>query len=934
MSFILRQLLHRAHDGALGIAILALAACPAAAAVDAQREVWPILKERCVECHGPEKQKSSLRVDSRAALLKGGDEGPAVVAGDAAKSHLLALVTAADKEKRMPPKGEPLTTEQVQTLRRWIDQGAPWPEQEHAPRIKHWSFEPVARPPVPQIRNPQSVIRNPIDAFVAAKLGEHGLQPSPAADPRTFIRRATLDLTGLPATPDEVEAFVQACTQVGNAEPVLSDEAVRRLIDRLLASPRYGERWAQHWLDVIRYADTGGYEKNGIRPSAWPYRDYVIAALNADIAYPRFILEQLAGDTLGVDAATGFLVTPPFPSRIEVGQEAAAIAQARFNGLDEVVQNIGSSMLGMTVGCARCHDHKFDPVTARDYYRMAATFAGLQFVDRPWAHGAPAQAQAAEKQLDKIRRELAAYPAWRATEPISGADVFQPVRARYVRLSVGATVQKYAAAFDEIEIWTPAEKGQPPRNVGSARQGAVARSSGAEPLLGSKNEFLNDERGGVTSCWIAKSRDGVAKGFGKGEIWVEIELPETTVINRVAWRCDHDDQGSDLLPLRWRYVTDWTIEVAEQPGQWRTVVSDDRNDDLAKEDFARRKKLEDQYAKAAQEVWDWTHLFAGRFRSPPEVIHVLSRGDPLQPRAVTGPGGIAVLGSYELPPDAPETERRVALAKWLGDEKHPLTARVLVNRVWRHHFGTGIVETPGDFGTQGERPTHPELLDWLATEFMARGWRLKELHRLICTSATYRQSSRPVAAATTVDADTRWLWRFPARRLEAESIRDSVLFASGSLDLAMGGPGANIYQPRTARDMSEWKPLEKPGQESWRRTIYLLRMRGADDGVFKPFDVPDCGQVRAKRSESTTPLQALNLFNSGFILDQAGRLAARAQREAGVDPIRQIERIFALTLARPPSAKERADCQTTAKQHGLATVCRVIFNSNEFLFLE
>ena len=504
-----------------------------AAPVDAQREIWPILESHCVECHGPDKQKSSLRVDSREALLKGGDEGPAIVPGHPEKSRLLELVSSTDDEERMPPKDEPLTAEQIGKLRQWIAEGAAWPEREHAPvAAKHWAFEPVTRPPVPA-----SDQANPIDAFITAKLAEQGLRMSPEADPRTLIRRVTLDLTGLPPTPEEVEAFVAATHRDPNA-------AMASLVDRLLASPRYGERWAQHWLDVIRYADTTGYESNAIRPSAWPYRDYVIAALNADVPYPRFILEQLAGDTLGVDAATGFLVTPPFPSRIEIGQEESAIAQARFNGLDEVLQNVGSAMLGMTVGCARCHDHKFDPITSRDYYRMAATFAGLQFVDRPWHDGVlPNEAiKAAEGQLARIRRELSTFPASREIEPTSATDVFRPVRAKFVRLKVTATFQKYAPALDEIEVWTSTQ------NVGSARHGGVARSSGVNAALGSRDEFLNDGRRGRESLWTGTTKAAQAKGYVKGESWVEIELPEPTLIERVAWSCDYDDQRTGPCP--------------------------------------------------------------------------------------------------------------------------------------------------------------------------------------------------------------------------------------------------------------------------------------------------------------------------------------------------------------------------------------------------
>jgi hypothetical protein len=912
------------------VLILAAVSRVSATSVDAERDIWPILESRCLECHGPEKQKGSLRVDSRHALLKGGDEGPAVVPGHAAKSRLIELVSSTSADERMPSKGEPLTAEQIGKMREWIDAGAAWPQRESEPtREKHWAFAPVARPAVPEITHLKLGSSNSIDAFIAAKLDGHGLRMSSAAEPRTFIRRAALDLTGLPPTPEEVNTFVQAASR----DP---EGAIAALVDRLLASPHYGERWAQHWLDVIRYADTTGYESNAIRPSAWPYRDYVIAALNNDVAYPRFIMEQLAGDTIGADTATGFLVTAPLPSRIEIGQEESAIAQARCNGLDEVLQNVGSAMLGMTIGCARCHDHKFDPMTSRDYYRLAANFAGLQFVERPWSSGPkPDKAiKAAEAKLARIRRELRSFPASREVEPIGAADVFAPLRAKYVRMKITGVFQKYAPALDEIEVWSAAAEAKPARNVGSARHGAVVRSSGADATFGARDEFLNDGRRGRESLWTATIKAGIAKGYVKGESWIEIELPEPTLIDRVAWTCDFDDQSSDHLPLQWRFVTDWTIEVAEEPGQWRMVVSDAR-DELPMDQLGQRKKLEGQFAAAAKELWDLTHVFAGRFRPQPEAMHVLSRGDPMQRREPIGPGGIEVLGLYELPQDAPDTERRVALAKWLGSEQHPLTARVLVNRVWQHHFGAGLVDTPGDFGTQGERPSHPGLLDWLAHEFMARGWRMKELHRMICTSAAYRQASAPVKGAAKLDTESRLLWRFPPRRLEAEAIRDSVLFASGSLDLKAGGPGVSLYQFRdNKKDPGEWRPLEVPGPNTWRRSIYLMRMRGADDGVFKPFDVPDCGQVRAKRSDSTTPLQALNLFNSAFIIEQAGRLAARAEREAGPGRAAQIERVFALTLARPPSTKERTDCLAVAETHGLSAVCRALFNANEFLFLE
>lgn len=912
---------------------------PLGAAVDFRREVWPILETHCIECHGAQKQKSSLRVDSRAALLKGGESGPAIAAGDPAKSHLLELVLSADEGERMPLDREPLPMRQIMILRRWIAEGADWPEDAvMAPAAaRHWAYEPVQRPAVP---GPDA---NPIDAFIKAKLAERGLRMSSAASPRTFIRRATLDFTGLPPTPEEVSAFERACVDQpgdGSGAP-LPTRAVAALIDRLLASPRYGERWAQHWLDVIRYADTTGYESNAIRPNAWPYRDYVIAAFNADIPYPQFIFEQVAGDTVGVDAATGFLVTAPFPSRVEIGQERMNIAQFRFNGMDEALQNVGTAILGTTIGCARCHDHKFDPVSARDYYRMAATFSGLQFTDRPWRGQVPPETRNTEhtRRLAGLRRELATFPSWRETEPNGGLDVFQPVRARFVRLRITDTAfgRRYAPTLDEVEVWAVPAEGAPRRNVGAASAGAVARSNGADAALGGSDTLLNDGRIGRKSRWIADIKLVNDRRLRPDEAWVEIALAEPTWIDRVGWTCNYldQDQLGDRVPGRWRFVSNWTIEVAEEPGQWRMIVPADRGAGLAPAERERRKQLEQQFKEAAQRRWEDTRVFAGDFHSPPATVHVLRRGDPQQPREPAGAGAIEIMGGYELPADAPEPERRVALAKWLGRPDHPLTARVLVNRVWRHHFGAGIVDTPGDFGTQGERPSHPELLDWLASEFVARGGRLKALHRLIGTSAAYAQSSRPDPAALRSDADSRLLWRFPPRRLEAEAIRDSLLLASGGLDLTMGGPGVRIFGERASeKDHGEWPPLDNPGPETWRRSIYLMRMRGSDDGVFQPFDVPNGGQVCAKRGVSTTPLQALNLFNSPFVNEQARRLAARAQREAGPAAAAQVERVFQLALARPPLAWEHRAGVELATAHGLAAVCRAVLNANEFLFLE
>jgi hypothetical protein len=910
---------------ALGLVILIWSRVSLVAGeVDFATEVRPIFASRCFQCHGPDQQKSSLRVDSRAELLDGGDSGPAIVPGEPDASYLIDLVSSDDPDVRMPPTGEPLTAEQISRLRQWIHEGAHAADEKVDAKAQHWSFQPVTRPPVPTLDQDSA---NPVDAFLLSKLTEQGQGMSPAADARTFIRRVTLILTGLPPTPTEVEAFVQDCATT-DAGCALPDAAVAGLVDRLLASPQYGERWAQHWLDVIRYADTSGYEKNKVRPSAWPYRDYVIAALNADIPWPRFLLEQLAGDTLGMDPATGFLVTPPFPEPIEVGQEPSLIAQVRFNGLDEVVQNVSSSMLGLTVGCARCHDHKFDPVSTKDYYRLTANFAGMEFADRAWDSGAVPveQTDRIERRMAQIRHQLQTYPAWREVEPTRTMEVFPTVRARWVRMQIIASADaEYAPAIDEFQVWTRSENGVPSRNVGLAENGAVARSSGGDAALRSKDGFLNDGRHGEQSLWVAADR------VDQADVWVEVELPQVRVIDRVSWCRDPLHLSPDFIRLSKRSPSAYRIEAAERPGEWRTVAGLPRTAPLEKSDAEQRNKLEDEFSAQARRLRDLKHVFAGDFRTP-DPMHVLRRGDPQQRREPIGPGGIDVLGGYELPLETPDPARRLALAEWLGSADHPLTSRVIVNRVWQHHFGTGIVDTPSDFGAQGERPSHPELLDWLASEFMSRGWRLKELHRLICTSRAFRQSSRPNAAALAIDADTRLLWRFPPRRLEAEAIRDSLLSVSGTLDPAAGGPGVNLYQ--SGRYGSEYRPKEDLGAGPWRRTIYLLRVRGADDGLFKAFDVPDCGQVRPRRSESTTPLQALNLFNSPFIQQLAEHLATRVKREAGRDMPQQIERLYALMLSRSPTSTERAACVAAAEMEGLETVCRALFNSNEFLFIE
>ena len=900
-------------------------------AVDFARDVRPVLEKHCYACHGPDKQKSGLRLDVKEAAFKGGDgHGPAVVPGKPAESPLVRSVSGADNDLVMPPKGPRLSAAEVAALTRWVEAGAVWPAS--ADRVKlsdrrdHWAFRPARPPAVPEIRNSKSEIRNEIDRFVLARLEREGLKSAPEADRRTWLRRVTFDLTGLPPSPEEATAFV------ADRRP----DAYERVVDRLLASPRYGERWAQHWLDVVRYADTHGFEVNTERPHAWPYRDYVIRAFNEDRPYHRFVREQIAGDQYGQDAATGFLVTASVLLPGQIGADPPSMRLARQDALDEVVVNTAQTFLGLSLGCARCHDHKFDPLTQRDYHAMQAYFAGVEYDDRPvGGPGADARRAEAAKLRDRqaaIDRRLSALvpvvgPGVRrpAVNARQNTDRFAPTAARRVRFTITAT-NNLEPCIDELEVYTTAGV-----NVALASAGAKVTSSG-DTVSPDRHElrFLNDGRYGNSRSWMSSE-------VGKG--WVVVEFPKGETIDRVVWGRDREGQYADRLAVGYR------VEVAADDGVWKTVAdSSDRRkgndkpaafspDGLSADEAAEGKRLAAERAAIdarLREVEVGLTAFAGKFRKP-DVTRLLHRGDPEQPRDEVAPAVPAVLGTFALPKDAPEADRRKALADWIADPANPLTARVMVNRVWQGHFGTGLVETPSDFGRSGAAPSHPELLDWLAGEFVHGGWSVKHLHRLIVLSATYRQSGRVEASAQKKDADARLLWRFPSRRLEGEAVRDAMLFVSGRLNLAEGGPGFDVWNLRGG--LTGFQPVESFGEAGRRRMIYAHRVRRERDAVFGALDCPDNGQSAARRRESTTPVQALNLLNSRFAVEEAGAFADRVRKEAGPGVADQIRRAYQLALGRGPDPEEAADAEAVATEYGLAPLCRALFNCNEFVYL-
>ena len=903
-----------------------------------QKSVRPILEEHCFDCHGPEKQKSKLRLDNTLGILKGGESGePLLLSGHSEESYLLKRVNSTNPKDMMPPKGERMGAAQVQILRQWIDSGGQLPGAQEAAgelRIKtnHWSFQPVQRPTPPALES--SFGNNAIDRFVLEKLRQQGLEPSPRGEPRTLIRRLYLVMHGMPPTPAEVEEYI------ADKRP----DAWERLVDRVLASPRYGERWARHWMDVVRYADTDGFERNMERKSAHPYRDYLIEAFNADKPYTQFIKEQLAGDMLGTDRATGFLVAGPYDS-VKSADTNLTLMQ-RQEELADMVNTTGTAFLGLTMGCARCHNHKFDPILQKDYYAMQAVFAGVQMGERPLREmqdgptqeavkGLKALEQSQNSELDALKRKAASVPeplaAVKGNErPALGAarneDTFEPREAYSIRFTILAT-SGAEACIDELEVFDTEG-----RNVALAANGGKASASGTLPGYAIHQlTHLNDGKFGNAHSWIANS---------KGNGWVQIDFPTKVRIAKVVWGRDRDGHLSDRL------VTQYKIEASSEPGQWQQVGSSEgrragiapggANAFLAKlsqEDAAAARKLQAELVTTKERIAAAEHsAWVGKFAANPARTHRLYRGEPLQQREAVAPDSLSVLGTLGLDVDAPDAQRRMKFAEWVASADNPLTSRVLVNRLWHYVFGNGLVDTPSDLGLNGSRPTHPELLDWLADEFVQRGWSIKQMQRLLLLSATFQQGSAPRPAAQKSDADGRLLWRYTPRRLEAEAIRDSMLAVSGALDLKMGGAG--FYLMDVVREnVRHYFPKEKYTPEEYRRMVYLFRVRAAQDGVFGAFDCPDGGSVMAKRSRSNTPLQALNLFNSTFVGGQGEILSQRLQAEAGAQSAEQVQLAFRLFYARPPDAYELEHSQALIRDHGLLSFVRALYNTSEFLFV-
>ncbi len=919
----------------------------------ADNEVLPVLKKNCFQCHGADLKMANLDLRTREAMLKGGDKGPALVPGKAVESLLYRRVTG-HSTPRMPMAPLPaLSDSDILALKTWIDQGAAWGTEtlradtkapgdkanasylEYEERVitdemrQWWAFKQPVRYPMPVVSDSRWSA-NAIDSFVKSAMDAKGLTPAPEADRITLIRRVYLDLTGLLPTPEQVDAFVN------NSSP----QAYEELIESLLASHHYGERWGRFWLDVVRYADSSGFEHDRTLDTAWRYRDYVIKSLNEDKPYNEFLVEQIAGDE--VDQPTDDSVTATAFYRVgpRVRFREKANPYYRYDYLDDMVRTTFQGFMGMSVHCARCHDHKFDPITRMDYYRSVGMFFGYVRYD----HLLGPKQKADEWVRAKKESLKAIAPLKRAI-----AKIEAPYREREFEKRLNALPEDV-----QLAVRTPMDK----------------RTQGQKLLAAQfERNYEGDEA-------------------GPDDDLGEIVLSAT---NDVDYRLSSLPGGAleFSLRLKAKQKAAGTLAVAPapRPGAPKNLSpEDERKRQALKDQIAAIEKMTPKAPAAVEGVRDGDYRLApnaagdavvsgyyipdygeltgkylpepGRqFEVPP--VHFGSNGlvvEEDRKAPVVEPGFLTVLAkgdeSATRPPDRTDyvtSGRRRALAEWIASPENPLTSRVIVNRLWYWHFGKGIVPTPGNFGKMGMPPTHPELLDWMATEFIRQGWSIKQMHRLIMNSETYKMASSFYSGQNAEkDPTNTYFWRFPLRRLEGESIRDVVLSASGQLNLKAGGEPFYPALPESVREGyqgGKWI-LTKEGPETWRRSIYSYWKRGLKFPMFDVHDQPDPNVTTEKRNVSTVPTQALTLLNGEFVLLQTRHLAERVMREAPGGAGSWVKRLYRITLSREPSEKELAvsleflnsERKLQAEKDSpdvaaLANLSHVMLNSSEFVYI-
>ena len=871
-----------------------------------------------------------------------------------------------------------------------------WAAETDVKSTNHWAYQPIRHGAIPGSGHP-------IDTFIRQTLVGHGLDLSPPAEPSVLVRRLYLDLIGLPPTPDELAAY-------------LADRRTDRyelLVERLLASPRFGERWARHWLDLARFSESTGFEYDRLRDNAWPYRDYVIRSFNQDKPYDQFMREQIAGDVLkplSLDGILGpsLLVCGAYDQAGNAQANATQRAITREEEMEDMLSVVGQTFLGLTVNCARCHDHKFDPIPQKDYFRLKSVFDGVKHGERSMEGDSEARIRRdrqalAQARLDRARTELAGIDdlAWRkvrerhpeaAVRPEIPAllhwdfgDPGKPLppgeflggavtRAGYLELpKAGAYFQSSPLAVDvrekTLEAWVRMDDLQ-------QRGGAVIS---LETVDGTRFDAITfgerePRKWTAGSDGFQRTKDlqaGVEEG-GSGD-WVHLAIvygPENRVSvyrngkpygtpyptdaplptfkagqSHVVLGLRHQGGGNPWLvgairsaALYDRALNAESVFALYQAGNTGISQAELLAELNPEQQVARNRALAEM-AAANREIADAekpvSMAYAG-VRVQPEPTHRLKRGDVKSPEEVVTPGALSAISTLSpdlsLAADAPEADRRVRFAEWLCDSRNPLPARVMVNRLWQYHFGQGLVATPSDFGVNGARPSHPELLDWLAATFIEGGWSMKSIHRWIVTSATYRQSSQENPIAQPLDADDQWLWRFPPRRLEAEVVRDAMLAVSGELNLDAGGPS---FRPFTTTDFNAtfYFPFDRGDAEFNRRTVYRINVNSGKDPFLDTFDCPDPSVKTPRRTVTTTPLQALSLMNSSFVQRQSERLATRAGRLSNGGNGDSIQAVYQLALGRSPSPAEAKRAGEAIRERGLPEFCWVLLNSTEFLYV-
>ncbi len=959
-----------------------------------------ILEKNCLECHNGNDPQGGLSLETKAVAFTGGESGEVIKPGDVDESLLIDYVTGPDPE--MPKKGKPLTKKEISLLEKWIEQGANWPDQltlmePHLKKSNWWSFKPLKQIKTPVLSSGnQKKVTTPIDAFLLHRLQKEGLSFSGEADRRTLIRRLYFDLIGLPPSPEEIQDFV-------------SDEnpqAYSKLVEKLLASERYGERWARHWLDTVHYADTHGYDKDKLRHHAWPYRDYVIRSFNQDKKYSDFVMEQLAGDVIAPGdptgiAAIGFIVTGPFDwvGHIEISEDLIEKKITRNLDRDDMVSVAINTFQSVTVQCARCHNHKFDPIMQEDYYHQQAIFSAIDRADRLY----DADPVVAKKRIAWTKKKTEFVASKKKLEDQINQRTngrLSQLSAEIQELSSGKMGQSEAFGYhsqietsDKIKKWVQLDLGKPVsvkevilvpayddyNNIGKGFGFPVRYTVEAsnDPKFKTNviilsNHVEKDEKNPGTSV-VAIQTNGkpfrylrmtATKLAPRNNDFI-FAMGEMKIINpegiNIAKRAIVTSLDSIESAPRWakknlvdgQYYS-FSSEEAKQRLQKR---SQEREllyqKTVTREEKSLLTKLSDQIVKVEsqlkslppqQPVFTAVTDFKsqGNFKSTkgiPRPIFLLHRGSEGHPIKEIGPAGLQLVdglpSDFQLKKNHSEGERRLALAKWIVDKNNSLTWRSIVNRVWQFHFGQGIVDTPNDFGRMGALPSHSELLDYLAINFRDQGQSMKDLHRMILLSTAYRQASTHNEKAAAIDGNNQLLWRMNRRKLDAESIRDSVLQVTGKLNLKMYGPGYHLFEIEKPQHSPHYlyEKYDPNTKASHRRTIYRFVVRSVPDPFMDSLDCANPSQTVPKRMQTLTALQALSLLNDKFMISMSSNFATRLQGEnKNLDG--QIKHAFQLALGRAPSAEEQDLLVTIAKNHGLKNACRLLLNTNEFMFVD